>query len=363
MDYGHEQTDEQLRILERRIKSEYKQAASDVKKKLDRQLKAFDKEDRKRAKMLADGQITESEYLSWRSTQMLSSGRWQSMQQMLVKTYDEADKTARSLIRNTAYDAYALNFNFGTYEAEKGSKVDTAFTLYDRDTVRRLLKDNPDILPAPGKKVSEAIKRGELKKWNTQKVQSIALQGLLQGKPVPDISKDLSVRMGEMNMHSAIRAARTMTTEAENAGRLDSYRRAKEMGIDIKKRWLATLDGRTRHSHRQIDFEVRELEDPFSNGLMYPADPSGEPSEVYNCRCTLESVIPEYDTGDVQRKEGADFKDYESWKSEHKNPDRKPSGIVSGKDLFIQKLFGRLNRIQNARRSRQTSKYGCKRIR
>lgn len=30
---------------------------------------------------------------------------------------------------------------------------------------------------------------------------------------------------------------------------------------------------------------------PFSNGLMYPSDPSGAPSEVYNCRCTMRAVI------------------------------------------------------------------------
>ena len=30
----------------------------------------------------------------------------------------------------------------------------------------------------------------------------------------------------------------------------------------------------------------------FLNGLRFPADPNGEPSEIWNCRCTLvEEVV------------------------------------------------------------------------
>lgn len=52
------------------------------------------------------------------------------------------------------------------------------------------------------------------------------------------------------------------------------------------KQWDATLDGRTRDSHRRVDGEIRELDEKFSNGLMFPGDPSGGAAEVVNCRCT-----------------------------------------------------------------------------
>lgn len=51
------------------------------------------------------------------------------------------------------------------------------------------------------------------------------------------------------------------------------------------KQWDATLDGKTRESHRRVDGEIRELDEKFSNGLMYPGDPSGGAAEVVNCRC------------------------------------------------------------------------------
>ena len=53
------------------------------------------------------------------------------------------------------------------------------------------------------------------------------------------------------------------------------------------KQWDATLDGKTRESHSQVNGEIRELDKPFSNGLMYHGDPSGGAAEVVNCRCAL----------------------------------------------------------------------------
>ena len=53
------------------------------------------------------------------------------------------------------------------------------------------------------------------------------------------------------------------------------------------KSWDAALDGRTRESHRRVDGEIRELDEKFSNGMMYPSDPAGGAAEVVNCRCAL----------------------------------------------------------------------------
>lgn len=114
-------------------------------------------------------------------------------------------------------------------------------------------------------------------------------------------------------MHSAIRNARTMTTSAENAGRLDSYRRAKDMGIEVMKTWVATLDSRTRHTHRMIDGETVDVDEPFSNGLMFPADPDGDPEEVYNCRCTLVTRAMSIDGVDLTDVYG----DYSEWEDAH----------------------------------------------
>ena len=82
-----------------------------------------------------------------------------------------------------------------------------------------------------------------------------------------------------------------MVTGAENAGRLDSYENLANQGVVQKKVWIATPDERTRESHLDIDGEEVDIEQEFSNGLMYPADPNGEPEEVWNCRCSMRTHI------------------------------------------------------------------------
>jgi hypothetical protein len=94
---------------------------------------------------------------------------------------------------------------------------------------------------------------------------------------------DRLAAVSDMNEASAVRNAKTMYTAAQNGGRQDSYERAESMGIKGKKVWLATLDHHTRASHRALDGQEVGIKEEFSNGLMYPGDPHGEPAEVYNC--------------------------------------------------------------------------------
>ena len=64
--------------------------------------------------------------------------------------------------------------------------------------------------------------------------------------------------------------------------------------VELKKEWLATLDGRTRHSHALLDGEQVAQDKAFSNGCRFPGDPKGAPGEIYNCRYTLTAVVEGY---------------------------------------------------------------------
>lgn len=317
MDYGHSVTDKELMRLEGKIRQEYKQASEEVEKSAQKYLKQFEKNDKKMAALVDAGEISKKEYAEWRTKQMLTSKKWDAMRDEMVNTYMNADKVANGLIRDSAYQAYAFNHNYGTFEAETGAGADTNYALYTKDSVARLVKENPDLLPPPGKRTSAAIRSGRLKRWNQQQVQSVMTQAMIQGKSIPKIAKDLAERVGEANAHSHIRAARTMITSAENAGRLDSYRRSESMGIEMQKQWMSTHDGRTRHSHRELDGETIPVEEEFSNGLMFPADPYGLPEEVYNCRCTLVAKVIAVDGVDISDIPDQTSEDWEEWLAEH----------------------------------------------
>ena len=80
-----------------------------------------------------------------------------------------------------------------------------------------------------------------------------------------------------------------------------TFENAKALGVEVKQEWLATLDMRTRYSHRRLDGEKVEVGGTFSNGLRYPGDPQGSYAETCNCRCTLVAAIDGVDASDAER--------------------------------------------------------------
>ena len=81
--------------------------------------------------------------------------------------------------------------------------------------------------------------------------------------------------------------ARTEVISASNEGALASY---KQSGLVEKTEWITSRDNRVRDEH-QIDGQKRAIGEVFSNGLLYPGDPAGEPGNVINCRCTIAPIV------------------------------------------------------------------------
>ena len=80
-----------------------------------------------------------------------------------------------------------------------------------------------------------------------------------------------------------MRMSRTEVVGASNYG---SFEGAKQSAVVKTKTWVSSRDERVRDSHTVIDGETVPLEQAYSNGLMYPGDPSGSGTEVIHCRCT-----------------------------------------------------------------------------
>lgn len=130
------------------------------------------------------------------------------------------------------------------------------------------------------------------------------------------------MQITDMDYNAARRNAGTMMTSSQNGGRIDSYERAESMGIEVKKTWIATLDGHTRSSHIYLDGQTRDIDEPFESEigeLMFPGDPEGESSDIYGCRCTMTSQIKgfERDPSDLglRHDEALAGMTYEEWKN------------------------------------------------
>lgn len=294
-DYAHRKTDKQLDAMERKLRGIYSRAHTEVQKSwseymtesakkikplqdaYDAAKKSGDKDAIKKAgKALASAQ----------REQTLMNDHYKRMVERTAKELSQVNEMAVAYINGELPKTYATNYNFfGNQIAREVPKY--TFELVDANTVANLVKSDKTLLPTRKLDVAKD------KRWNTKRINSEVLQGILQGESMPKIAERLQ-KVEHMNAESAIRNARTMVTGAENKGRMDMLKRANEYGIETKKRWIATIDNRTRDWHAELNGALQEWDEPFVNSvgeIMFPGDPDASGANVYNCRCTLGSEI------------------------------------------------------------------------
>lgn len=122
----------------------------------------------------------------------------------------------------------------------------------------------------------------ELKKKITAQVS----RGISTGMTYAQVAQQLAAYTN-IGFNNAVRITRTEGHRIQVQSAMDAAEQAKEHGAEVVKQWDSTLDRRTRPAHKKVDGEIRELDEKFSNGLMFPGDPNGKASEVVNCRCAL----------------------------------------------------------------------------
>ena len=291
VDTAHAKTDEKLEEMEKRLSAIYSRANKEIGKRwkeylaesqaeIDELQKAYDlakkggdaKEIRKAGKKLA----------SAKRERTLMDKRFKELTETTAAQLANVNKTALAYVNGQLPEVYSINYN--ALEPSVDGVGGYSFALIDADTVKNLATTDKSLLP-----YKQLDEKADIR-WNVKKMNAEVLQGILQGEPMDKIASRLS-KVTDMNATAAIRNARTMVTGAENKGRQDSYARADADGIILERTWLATNDSRTRHSHAVLDGETKPIDTPFSNGLMYPGDPSGRPEEVWNCRCTVAAIV------------------------------------------------------------------------
>lgn len=291
-DEGSRLTDKAVSQVERRIRKIYKEAEQDIARKMaDFTAKHARKDAEMRAKLNA-GEITKEEYQRWQRGQVFIGKQWEAKKESIAETLHHANETAQKIVNEQARNVFATNFNWQNYELEHTSGIDMGFGLYDSATVGRLIRERPQLLPQP--------KPGKYKdnRWNNRNIINSITQSIIQGESIPEAAKRLAQTTGETNMKAMRMHTRTALTGAQNAGRIEAMHEQQEMGIEVKKKWIATLDDRTRDTHGELDGQTVGVDEPFTvDGMeiMFPGDKSAPPELVYNCRCKLGYIYPKYD--------------------------------------------------------------------
>jgi len=149
----------------------------------------------------------------------------------------------------------------------------------------------------------------------------------------PDVASRRVARYeARLHKYRADRIARTELNRASNAGAIEGYRQAADLGMidrkKTKKHWLSYLDNRTSDYCESNDGQVAFLDEPFEEGFDYP------PAHPH-CRSTVwveyvlidpKAVTPNEDETGLERYVRAPRTNLDQWKDSKAFKEYKANG-------------------------------------
>lgn len=357
-DAGTRYTDAAMREMERRFRAIYREAQADIIDKLNAHTKALYAKDAAKRAQVAAGTLSQQDYQDWLNGQVFIGKQWKDKVDSVATSLLYANQQANNIVEGKKRAVFGENATFQAYSLEHGAGMDLSFGIYDSATVTNLIREQPELLPR------KQVDANKDKGWNQEKIANCITQGVIQGESIPQIAQRIARDTASSNEKAMVRYARTAMTGAQNAGRMEMLHEAQDMGIVVKKKWLATLDSRTRDSHQYLDGQVQDVDKPFRSllgNIDYPGDFHANPADIWNCRCTLIYEYPEYMPQNAQRRaynedrteseliSGMTYKEWKAWKAgstQNTVPDMKETiaGVLRGTPMtHDQADAGRVN--------------------
>lgn len=110
---------------------------------------------------------------------------------------------------------------------------------------------------------------------------------LIEGIKLGEGSVKLASRIREASSEYAYRRSFVIARTESHSTMVKGTQMTYDQANVPKKEWLSIMDGRERESHHNINGEIVNQDEKFSNGLEFPGDQNGPAEEVIQCRCQL----------------------------------------------------------------------------
>ena len=229
--------------------------------------------------------------------------------QMLSQDYREVAKAIKQSQQNIYIEKYMMSL----FLYEVASQTSMNFDIPTAQTIQTAIEQPIEfikLVPTLQKHRDDTLKR----------IRMHITQGIMSGEGYSKIAKALRDDLG-MAKAKSVRVARKETGRALSKAGLEREMIAKDNGLDMKKRWYATKDTRTRDTHRHLDGTSVDIEDNFhSSGCIGPAPKLfvgvASAKENINCRCKLLYYIDEDELPTTMRtkEDGViPFTNYREW--------------------------------------------------
>lgn len=245
--------------------------------------------------LMADPQqMTQSRIYHIRYQKMLK----QQIEAALEKLHSDEYTTIQDYLNNTYTNAFVSTF----YDLH-GQGVPVITPIDQNAAIKAVMMDTKLNKPLYD---SLGVDINKLKKTISQEISRGIASGMLYSEITRNIQSHASIPMKR-----AKTIVRTEMHRIQEASAEDARQKAKSKGADVVKQWDATLDGKTRPTHRRLDGQIREVDEPFEidgKEAMYPGG-FGYAEEDCNCRCkALTRAKWALDDEELQRmKERAKF--------------------------------------------------------
>ena len=192
-----------------------------------------------------------------------------------------SDAEIRRYIENEIEVGY-----YGTWYALEGAEnVQLDFGILPERYIETLVNEKVN-----GQTFSKLLykKRDEL----AERVTSALLTSAINGKGYAHAAKEVG-ELTEASYKQALRIARTEGGRAQSTAKQKAYKEAEKKGVQLEKRWLSTLDKKTRHSHQELDGQTVAVDGQFNfNGHKADGPRLFKRASLdINCRCTTVAVV------------------------------------------------------------------------
>lgn len=215
-------------------------------------------------------------------------------------------QTVNSYVRDELQQGY-----MGVWYALEGAEnIQLDFGMLPERYIQQLVAKKVD-----GKTFSKRLynNRDDL----ADRVTTSLLSGAVRGDGYAKIAKQVG-ELTEANYKQALRIARTEAGRVQSASKQKAYKDAENIGVKLEKRWLATLDKKTRTQHQILDGQTVGVDEKFKfDG--YEADGPrlfGNASLDVNCRCTTIGIVNGIAPSlrkDNETKEIVNYTNYNDW--------------------------------------------------
>ncbi|HEM5097822.1 TPA: hypothetical protein U1359_000971 [Streptococcus suis] len=245
------------------------------------------------------------------SSQKLKLSQMSALLEQLDQSADKLRKGLRSEITGHLIDTGKIAYNELFYEFESG-RGGINFAMLKEEELKTIIET-----PVANFKLSERLDDGVVERLRNN-IKDDLNRIFLHGASYAQASARLA-EQGYSSYRRAMMITRTEAGRVQAVAREKAQAEAKELGIEFDKVWVATLDGRTRHNHAELDGSKADKDGYFEINGLRTKQPHmfGFAREDVNCRCRTISRLKGDDTPLLRRDnetgEVVEYRNYREW--------------------------------------------------